>query len=341
MPRLRLPARRPAPRTTDAPPTALRPSRPHAPARVALALAVVVAVALAACGGESAPVARDTVGAAPPVTIGGATATEAALGWEPEIAGPVLLVGGTEPTSAAVVFPALTDSTFTDSTTFALEPLGGQPVELFARPGLVGRAQVPTAAPTAPEGEACLAWPSVPLPGATTGWLVGFVAGRATGIPLDSIERLASSDSAQLAAEAARLASRIPSDTAVAFNGLPFVVRTAYRFTAAPGVDALVADVVRRIAQEANPREQHVLLVAERPAGQRGARYRLVYHARTSGAEDAVETREVLAAVKLGSAGTPTLVLGLTYYEGSAFMLVERTGDGTWRERWSSAYAGC
>lgn len=317
-------------------------ARHAAPARLAVAIAVVACAALLAlggCNGDDTPAPPDTAGGPAPLTIGGATAAPAVLGWDAAAAGPVLFVGGTEGGAAAVVFPALTDSTFTDSTTFALAPLGGQEVELFARAGRVAQVRLPAPSPLPQEGEACLAWPSVSLPGAAPGWLAGFLAGHARAIPMDSIERLTGADSARLAAEAARLASLIPNDTAVAFVGLPFVVRTAYRFTPAPGVEALAADVVRRIAQEANPREQHVLLVAERPAGQAGARYRLTYHVRTSGSEDAVETREVLAAVRLGD--TPTLVVGLNYYEGNAYMLVERTAEGTWRERWSSAYAGC
>ena len=313
--------------------------RPASARRTAVTLAALLA--LAGCDGDEAPAPRETAGTSEPVTIGGATAAAEVLGWDPAIAGPVLFVGGAEGGAAAVVFPGLTDSTFTDSTTFALAPLDGQRVELFARGGRVAQARVPAATALPQEGDACLAWPSVTLQGTSPGWLVGFLTGHARAIPLDSIEHLTGADSAQLAAEAARLASLIPNDTAVAFVGLPFVVRTAYRFAPAPGVEALVADVVRRIAQEANPREQHVLLIAERPAGARAARYRLAYQARTSGAEDAVETREVLAAVRLGPTGTPTLVLGLTYYEGNAYMLVERTGDLAWRERWSSAYAGC
>lgn len=312
--------------------------------RASLAIAAL-AVTLLACGDDDKPVARDSVGVSVPVSTDSAVPAPVGLAWDPAVAGPALFVPGGDAGAVMVVFPQFTDSTVSDSTAIAAAPpLGATTVELFSRAGRVGEAQVGAPDGRAPRDDGgCIAWPGARLTsGASpTGWLVGFARGHAAAMPLDSIEHLARADSSRMAADAARLASQIPNDTAVAFSGLPFVVRTAYRFQPAPGVEAIVADVVRRIAQEANPREQHVLLVAERPAGQPGARWRLAYHARASGPEDVVETREVLAAVTLGAARTPALLLGLTYYEGSAYTLLERTDDGAWRERWSSAYAGC
>jgi hypothetical protein len=169
---------------------------------------------------------------------------------------------------------------------------------------------------------------------------VGFAAGSATAIPLDSIEDDPPADSARLAADVTRLAAALPGDTAPAFRSLPFAVRTARRFTPAPGVDAVVAQLVRKVNQEARPYEQQIVVVGERAAGSKG-KYSAVYFERVAGQEETIETSEVLAAVRLGPAGTPTLVLGRDYGDGTAFSLVERVGEGRWRLRWSSAYAGC
>lgn len=315
-------------------------------------LATILLLALAACGREDAPAVPDSPGAVPAVPVPDAPAPVASTGWEDHL-GPALFVssasgtaggsGGAGAAGLEVVVPFITDSTFADSAAWSGATLDGAArVELFSRAGRLGAVRLPAGArvvmPALDDG--CIGWPALrPADAPPAQWRVGFVEGRATAIPLDSIEALARGDSARLAADAAGLASQIPNDTATAFAGLPFAVRTAYRLRPGGDVEVLVAEVMRRIGQEADPREQHVFLAAERSGPT--APWRLAWHARSSGPEDAVETRELLAALRLGAGQVPTLVVAVTYNEGSSYTLVERTATGRWRERWSSAYTGC
>ena len=89
---------------------------------------------------------------------------------------------------------------------------------------------------------------------------------------------------------------------------------------------------------------QQILLVAERPApvaGTPAAPWTLAYHERDAGLEDELTATEVLAAVALGATRRPTLVLARAMPDGNRYSLLERTGDGAWRIRWSSVEGGC
>lgn len=315
------------------------PRRSAAP----LALLFAVAAAVAACTRDEPPPRRDTVAVRPPVESAPAPAPPPPLAWSDSVAGPALFVAGNSPQVAQLVFPEFTDSTLTDTSTFDVGRVSGAKVELFSRAGEAGSAELASRPAVPAREEECTSWPTARLAGGgrATPWTVGFLAGRATAIPLDSIEALPQADSARLAADVARLASALPHDTAPAFRGLPFTVRSVRRFSPAPGVQALVAEVSRQVNQEANPREERILLVAERDSAQPPGPWTAAYSERAADREETVEASEVLAAVGLGHARTPTLVIGREYGEGFAYALLERTGDKKWRLRWSSAYAGC
>lgn len=308
----------------------------------AVALAAFAAlVTLGACDDDDAPARPDSPAALPIDTTTAAPATVAPSRWEAGY-GPALFVTSGNGV-VELVAPDITDSTFADSSAWSGVSLAGASrVELFARAGRVATVRLAAAsAIPAPEvQESCVGWPTLrtldPVP---SQWVAGFAPGHATALPLDSIETLARSDSARLAADAARIASQIPSDTAVAFTGLPFTVRTAYRVRLGGDTLVLIADLVRRIGQEANPREQHLLLVAERTSS--SAPWQLAWQVRSSGTEEEVETRDLLAAVRLGPAGTPAIVIGVSDNDGVSYQLVTRAAAGRWSERWSSAYAGC
>src|SRR5262249_61596034 len=91
-----------------------------------------------------------------------------------------------------------------------------------------------------------------------------FAPWPAVGFPVDSVASLSPADSARRAADVARVASGLSNDTAPAFRGLPFEVQRAGRFTIAPGIDGIVAVLVRHVNEEANPREEHIFVIAER-----------------------------------------------------------------------------
>ena len=91
----------------------------------------------------------------------------------------------------------------------------------------------------------------------------------------------------------------------------------------------------------ASPKLANCLGWAERDSGQASAPWTAAYSERVADNEETVEASEVLAAVALGPARTPTLVISREYDEGFAYSLLERVGPKRWRLRWSSAYAGC
>ena len=262
--------------------------------------------------------------------------------WDASL-GPVMVVSGDSQHNASVIFPTFSDSTLTDTTTFDTSILAGMTVDLFSRGGRVGAGRLRAVSHRPQAG--CVEWPGASITvtdsiARTNAWTVGFVAGRARPMAIDSLESLSGADSARLTAEVARLASLAPDDTAAAFHGIPFFVRQVGRFRTKTGTEVLIANVTRRINQEANPREEQLLLVAERES-QPGRRYAPVYHERVSGQEEAIETTDVLSVVSFGPGDAPAIVLIRDYGDGSAYALLMRGARGDWHIGWSSAYAGC
>ena len=187
--------------------------------------------------------------------------------------------------------------------------------------------------------EECAVWPVVTLASdSLRSWTVAFQRGAAIPIALQLIESLAPADSARLAAQLTRLAASLPNDTSRAFHGLPFTIRGAHRM-AEDASESVVAEIVRRLNVEANPREETLLLIAERdrPAGE----WRVVYSERASGSELDVQRATALAAVKLAPGGRPTLVIERTGADWITYAFIQRQPDGAWRETWESAYSGC
>lgn len=316
--------------------------RHSVPATLALVLAAT------GCTGRDA---EPTVDSIPVDTSRVADTSGSALdlrGWT-EDAGAALYIAEDEDDRAAVVLPHLSDTMLADTASamqvaVELGAIAGDTVELFGRSGRIGMGVLGAADEVSTtDGESCTAWPSLSLSVQASGgpWTIALDAGRAVAIPLDSVDILSGVDSARMTAEVSRLASVLPGDTVAAFRGLPFSVRTIRRFSPVTGVAALVAEVVRKVNQEANPREERILIVAERDSGRTSGRYAVAYSERASGTEEDVETTDVLAGLAVGPARTPTLVLRREYFEGSAYALLERIGPKSWRVRWTSAYAGC
>ena len=157
-----------------------------------------------------------------------------------------------------------------------------------------------------------------------------------SSIPLDSLENAGPADSLAITTELARLASALPASTDSAFQGLPFSVRKAYRSENG----GLVGDIVRKINEEANPREEHLLLIAEPNPSDR-AHYVTVFHSRAAGSEEVVRTSDVLAAVQFIRNKRVALIVSFEYENGNRVALIERISNGNWKVTWRSAYAGC
>ena len=260
-------------------------------------------------------------------------------------AGPVMFVRGNSTSEAFVVFPTITDSTPADAVHFDSALARNTAIELFQHTGGAETARLGPMGGGEWNADQCIEWPAAKVrtlanSDPTTGWTVAFLRGRAKALPLDTVESMSHADSARLAADITRLVSTVPDDTSRTFRGIPFSVRTAYRFTPVAGVEAVVADVVRTLNQEANPLEEHTLVVGERAAGST-APYRLAYREVTAGSDETLESSDVLAAVSIGSPQHIALVLAREGYESNAYALLERRSDGKWRLRWTSAHTGC
>ncbi|HMI56138.1 MAG TPA: hypothetical protein VK494_08125 [Gemmatimonadaceae bacterium] len=185
----------------------------------------------------------------------------------------------------------------------------------------------------------CYSWPLAKLQSPHANWRVGFVSGHVHAIALDSIEAMSSTDSAALAASLAQTAAILPATSDPTFRGLPFRVRSAYSFRL-DSIDVVIADVVRSVNEEANPRLEHLLIVGERPTGTTG-KYNVGYYNRTAGAEESTQATEVLTAVRIGAGQRPAFVVNIEYDDGGKLGFIERTGSGQWRATWRSAYTDC
>jgi hypothetical protein len=189
--------------------------------------------------------------------------------------------------------------------------------------------------------EECAVWPAVQLAAeADRDWTVALERGVSSPLHLTPIDSLPRADSARLAAQLTRLAARLPNDTARVFQGVPFVVRTAYVFAATAGADAAVAEILRRVNVEANPREETILLVAERDSASDGG-WRVGYAERTSGPEATIVRTIPLGAVLLRATSAPALIVERGGSDWVSYALVQRRVNGEWRERWRSAHSGC
>jgi hypothetical protein len=259
-------------------------------------------------------------------------AAEPARRWE-NSAGTVLLVR--DDSLTRVIYPTVRQL---DSTVVLDEALvRGFVADAVAPDGPAGSFRIRGFAPVE---EDCAVWPVVVLSTESArDWTVAFQHGVSTPLPLRPIESLASADSARLAAQLTRLAATLPNDTARVFRGVPFVIRAAHGFTPEVGVESVVTEIVRRLNVEANPREETLLLIAERDGA--AGEWRVAYSERASGDEIHVERATPLAAVKLGATALPTLVLERAGADWIAYALVQRQRDGHWRESWESAYSGC
>lgn len=259
-------------------------------------------------------------------------------------AGPVFVTIGPNASTASIVVPTITSDSVLEGGRLDVSSYVGSEFDLMGNGRAVGGARISAVVPVdAPEE--CSGWPLVQLSGVRDdstgrGWVVGLARGRATPVPYDSISALSSGDSSRLAIDIARIASSVPGDTVAELRGLPYQVRRAYRFTIGSGVDGLIAEVWRTLNQEANPRQEHLLIVAERDSTSRG-RFDIAYTERAAGGEETLESSEILAMARFGATRDVSILLARYVGDGVIYALLERTGGRRWRLRWSSPYVGC
>jgi hypothetical protein len=297
--------------------------------------AIASVVVLSGCGDRSGDKRESNRASLPPIfPKGPAGSTD----WNADAGAVILIRSGNTDDSAAVVMPDVTDSTisFLNGVTPALNALR---VDLFGRSGKIESGVPLTVVSGVDTTEGCFTWPAARLPQARSGWAVAFATGRVVAVALDSIESMSGVDSAALAAALTQSAATLPATSDPVFRGLPFRVRSAFTFHF-DSTDAVVADIVRSVNEEANPRLEHLLLVGEKPMGT-AEKYSVAYYHRTAGAEESTQVTEVLAVILLGRNKHPAAVLNVEYGDGGRFGLLERTQQGEWRTTWRSAYTGC
>lgn len=261
-------------------------------------------------------------------------------GWDAG-AGPYLVLSTVDGGYATGSFlqPEASELTVGDTSGVAAMVADGA-LELFTRSGQVFAGHVAVEPPSVqPEG--CTAWPVARVradSGAMLPWTAAFRRGQVLPIPLDSIEGLASRDSAVFAAALARLASGLPDDTNPTFRGRPFVVLRAWRSSGSDSSLA-VATLVRRINQEDNPQEERLVMIVDTPT--RDARQWTVgWHQRAAGTEDELVVAEPLLAYR--NTGSEQLRVLFGRDDGVALGAAVLTRSaGRWQVLWESAVAGC
>jgi hypothetical protein len=297
---------------------------------------IVVALMLTvACRDRPSAISADST--ADRSTAAPVTGSASGTGWDSTV-GPVVIVASKAPTDAVIVLPGLTDSTLAGTQRFELGSLGNIPVDLFNSSGLVGTSTLlVTSQANDPTG--CVRWPTGSLSGSVpSGWRIALAKGRAAGIPLDSMEELTGQDSARFVADVLQAALTLTGGSDPIFRGIPFFVRKGYRLMT-PGSSVVIGDAVRKINEEANPREEHLIVLAERSGNE--TTYHVGFHARSAGPEESLETSEILSALRLKQSGRITLVITFDYEDGGKIGLLERTAPNNWQVVWKSAYTDC
>jgi len=259
-------------------------------------------------------------------------------GWDGEAGSVAVVPFNNSSDTVSVIIPEATDSTVGVVESIAA-PVSGLAFDLFSRAGKV--ASMVRSIPLPPvdtSKQECYSWPLARLAERHVGWTVGFPSGRAQPIQLDSIDALRGSDSASLAAALVRASATLPGVSDPTFRGLPFRVRSAFMFRV-DSVDAVIADVVRVVNEEANPRIEHILLVGERPSGA-STSYNVRYSDRTAGKEETVSASELITVLAIGASRRPAIVISIGYSDGNRLGLLEKIG-GDWRATWRSAYTDC
>jgi hypothetical protein len=312
-------------------------------------LTLVGLLCAAGCRDKATPPARvDSVANArpadPPVPIDW-------RGW-PSAAGGVLAVAPEDdPSIALLVRPDAERAQGTD-TLWQGRLAAGDSIELLALDGQRLRTAI-NPLPSNAAVEQCEEWPAARV--GTTGldrWGVGFAPGRVAPIAARSIDRLGAADSAQAAAVAARIVAATAEAGRSQLAGLPFTVERWHELALAVAqsdstrerfgdTTLVVATLFRRLAQEADPREERWFVVAERIGRARSAPWLVRYLEFHEAREDGSDAIALLGAVRVTDTGQPALVVARDGAEGLVLRWLAPRADGDWRATWTSARARC
>jgi hypothetical protein len=300
------------------------------PLRSCLALLVAVS-----CTADRAPGNDTTTPEGSPPEEGAPRARGSA--WN-AAAGSLFAVHSTG-TTAWLVNPAFGDTQALDTLTVAAWNAEGAELAMLDGAQVVGIGRVTGFR----YDSTCAGWPTASLsatatPATPASWRVAFPDARVEGVAFDSLPALTPADSAVRARDGALAASRLPDDTIAAFRGRPFNVRQANRFSI--GTDTLVTmyEVVRLVAQEANPLQEQILILTEEGASRP---LEDVFHEREVGAEESMGSIELLAVLRLRSTGRVAILVRRERESGFLLEWIERSSRGKWVVRWRSAVDSC
>jgi hypothetical protein len=268
----------------------------------------------AACRGRDAARLDSAVDTAAADT--GAHGTDA--GWVPEV-GRLFVVPADSDDAGVILFPQIPTASL----------VGSLPITLISSSGTTTGAR---AALVESDSAVCGEAPTLRfVTPRSAPWTAGVAGTALTPVVTDSIEGMAAADSARLVATVSRLASSIPSPGS-RFTALPFVVLSARTFDHAER-RIVVAHLRRRLPQEATPLEEHVFLVAERPAPGNDQAYAVSYSQRSEGTEETADHYDALGV--LISRQSLFLILARDRDERSTYEIIERTRTGVWLSRWA------
>lgn len=282
--------------------------------RAALPWCVVGTVAMAgACDKPDATPAANPSSAPPAADV---TVT----GEWPAALGPVLVVPTDTETQAVVLYPVGADLGAAAATRLTLLGPSGDTIQAQTRL-------------SAGDSLHCGDAPVVRVTrAAPPTWSVGIVSRDAKPVRSDSLDALSGRDSAFVASEMARLASAVPSGDRVRFSRIPFAV-TALRRLKVGGRDIVAAQLVRRLNQEADPGEEHTLVVGERDPTLPGTPFEAVHASRSEGTEDSAEHFDLVAALR--GSGATWFVIAREKPASITVEILERSDTHRWRVRWT------
>lgn len=274
---------------------------------------VLVLAALSACARPDKPSAADSATPQEPEAQPAVRSWQGS--WTPELGELLVLPSDSD---ALVVYP--------DDPSPAT--LASGPVTLLSAAGdTVARAVTVTLDDTLQCGDAPLAHVPQGTPG---GWSLGLRGATVVPVRVDSIESLPGADSAKTVAELARLASAITATSRSRFTGLPFSVVQARRFQLGAS-QVLAAHLVRRLPQEAEPLEEHLLVIAERARPQ--SPYATRFSQQSQGSEETAQYFDVVGVARAGD--VTLLMLARDASARTEYQILERSAAGEWRVRWT------
>ena len=237
---------------------------------------------------------------------------------------------------AWLVNPAFGDAQALDTLAAASWNVEGTSLTMLDGAQVIGTGRVSTIQ----YDSTCVGWPTATLtaPSGSIAWRVAFPEGAVEGIAFDSLPLLPSADSTERTRAGALAASRLPDDTVTAFRGRPFIVRQASRFIVAGDTIGTIFEVVRLVAQEANPLQEQLLVITEEGSSRP---MEVVFHRREIAAEEAMGSIELLGVLRVAASGRVAVLVRRERESGFVLEWIERSSRGTWTVRWRSATDSC